>query len=199
VYGSNYGERPHRRWVLGIASALVGAGVVLGAYCLGASGRTQEAGGGSGLAPAPPATQVPTALPVAAPSTDPVQSATAWLRAYRSLAYSDPEPGAWADRVAPVVTDTLAEQYQAYRVGTAGADWAEYVNRMCVTTVDGAGGVIPDEAPRTADTVSVQVGGIVTTRCADYEVPPQPDETVGATVNLRLGGDGFWRVEKRLY
>ncbi|MCU1650989.1 MAG: hypothetical protein JWQ60_2138, partial [Pseudonocardia sp.] len=49
MYGDDYGERPHRRWILGIASALVGAGVVLGAYCLGVSGRTQEAGGGSGL------------------------------------------------------------------------------------------------------------------------------------------------------
>jgi hypothetical protein len=176
------------------------AGVVLGAYYLGASSRTDDAINSTNQSSAPaPAAQVPAAPETAVPSTDPVQSAAAWLRAYRSLAYSDPGPATWVDRVTPVVTSRLAERYQTYRGGTAGADWAEYVNRMCVTTVDDAGGVVPDEAPRTDTSVNVQVGGTVTTRCADGKVPPRPDESAGMTVELELGDDGLWRVDKRLY
>jgi hypothetical protein len=201
VYGGEYEEQPKRPWLLGVASAVVGAAVVLGAYYVGQVTRPSDS------AASPPASQgaralahddTGTLLP-AQPSTDPVQSAVAWLRAYRSMGFSDATPGAWLGRVQPVVTGELAEQYQGYEDGSAGAGWSEYVRRMCLTSVDGAGGVIPDEAPRTPDAVSVQVGGTVTTRCADKQAPPQPDEAVGATVNLRLGADGFWRVEKRLY
>lgn len=72
----------------------------------------------------------------------------------------------------------------------------------CTAGVVGAEAVDGDpdrveEAPRSAASAFVQVAGEVVTTCAGDA--PAPAEQVAATVEVRRGGDGLWRVAKRLY
>lgn len=194
----------------GRIAAIAAVGVVAvgalaaGAYLLGgatapAAQPTQIGVPSSMPAPAEPSAQViqPSAA-VPAAASDPVVTAVAWLHAYRTLRFDDPAPTAWIDHVRPVVTDDLAATYEQYRAGGVGGDWAEFVARSCVSTVTDAGGVIPEEAPRTRSEVSVQVAGTLRTRCSDLE-GERPDEALAATLTLALGDDGLWRVEQRLF
>ncbi|GAA4554884.1 hypothetical protein GCM10023175_54010 [Pseudonocardia xishanensis] len=195
-YSENYRERARgRHWVGGIAAVAIGAAVVVGAYFIGQESRTVPV-----VEPAasPAGPKAAVAWPAVA-SPDPVLSATSWLHAYRTVTAQDAAASAWIDRVMPVVTGQLADSYEQAREGSSGARWAEFQERGCVTTVEDAGGVIPDEAPRSETVVNVQVSGRVTTICADRQAPPTPDETLGATLSLERGEDGLWRVSRRLY
>jgi hypothetical protein len=149
----------------------------------------------AGAAPAPVLTER------AAPATDPVLSAQRWLETSLAVSASDPEPTSWIDRVAPVVTGPLAEQYRRTpEDATRGVGWAEFVRRGCFTTVVDAGGNIPPEAPRDTDVVYVQITGQQITRCGD-DVPdrPAPPQPVAATVEVRLDDDqNVWRVARQV-
>jgi hypothetical protein len=147
---------------------------------------------------ASPSSRPGSRLPQAVASTDPVESAVTWLRAYRAVRFDDGTASAWIDRVRPVVTARLRAEYERYRNGSTGAEWNEFVEGRCETSVEDAGGVIPDEAPRTATNVNVQVAGSVTTHC-DEGVVAAPPEAVAATVQLVRGSDGRWRVSRRLH
>ena len=177
------------------ASAVVAAAVISLAYLLGAEGNH------------PSTTNTPTA---AAPSTtspgsptdpdagwDPVATATAWLRAYRAISWTDPAPGSWVDRVRPYIGTELATDYDRDRRGSVGAGWAPFVAQKCTATVRDVGGVIPPEAPRAPDSVYAQVSGTVVTQCATGT--PPPDEPVAATVEVRRGADRRWVVQRRLF
>jgi hypothetical protein len=211
---SGYG-RQHGRGHAGVT--VFGVALVLGlsvwaAYLFGAStaaGTIPPDSPGLEAAPAaptaPPASRTaPTTAPLptlarAEPSTDPVESAAAWLSAYRSVRYDDPTPMAWLDRVRPVVTQRLGTEYEGYRDGSIGAGWEEFGRQRCSAAVEDAGGVIPREAPRTRTTVHVQIAGTLHTRCQDPTAAQRPVEDLAATLKLVRGGDGLWRVDRRLY
>ena len=183
-----------RRWLVRAVLAVVVVAVLAGAYLLGAhrSGPTP--------APTPPAADTPPAPPqgvVAA--ADPLLSAVAWLRGYRTLSWTDSGPAAWSDRVQPVVTPQLGAQYRADRAGGGGAEWTDFVAQRCTTTVSGADAVIPAEAPRDDDAVYVQVTGDAVTTCATGTPPGTPTEHVAATLQLVRGTDQLWRVARRVF
>lgn len=186
------------RWLLGAGALLVVVVVVAGGYALGtAAGPGSVADGARGKAAAQgPAEVVLLPLPGAVASEDPVESALAWLRAARTQRFDD-APTAWIDRVLPVVTARLAQEYESYREGSVGADWAEFVQDRCTATVEEAGGVVPEEAPRSPSTVSVQVAGSLLTRCDRKDAAPRPTEHLAATLELIRQADGRWRVNER--
>lgn len=187
------------RGAAGVLAAVVLAGAVtVGAVtAIVATGAEEPAGGVLGAAPVP--AQLQPNLRVAAPSGDPLETAGEWLQATLALSAADPEPTAWLDRVAPVVTGPLAAQHRDVRdLGSAGAGWDEFVARGCSTTVVDLGGTIPPEAPRTPSTVYVQIAGQQVTSCRGDELGrPAAVDPVAATLELQLG-DGLWRVAQRL-
>lgn len=211
MYDHGYEARPRRRWLQGVGIATVVAVLGIGAYALGQASREAPQAGlpnSPVVAPAPPSagTAPPRGAPAVAAGPDPVVVATSWLQAYRSVRFDDPTPAAWIDHVRPVVTDRLAATYEQYRDGSVGADWTQFVSRQCMTTIEDLNGVIPDEAPRTATTVNVQVAAVLRTRCAagSGDGSGVGDEVgangpVSATVTLKKARDGLWRVDKRLY
>jgi hypothetical protein len=134
-----------------------------------------------------------------APTRDPLRSATAWLRGYRTQSWTDPQPWSWTLRVLPVVTGALASEYRTVQSAAGGAEWADYVARRCATDVSSLGAVIPAEAPRSAAEVYVQVTGDAGTHCGTGAPPGGGTEHLAATVELVLGPDGLWRVANRLY
>lgn len=148
---------------------------------------------------APSGPTPPIALGPAVPATDPLESARQWLRAYRQLAWTDPRPSAWADRVTSVTTGSLAEDYRALRQASGGAEWRDFVSHQCATSVQPLAAVIPPEAPHTPTDVFVLVSGDATTACAAGDPPGDPVEHLAATVELVMGPDGFWRATRRLY
>ena len=190
-------ERGRRRW-LPLVCAVV-AVLVLGvvAYLLGATRAAPAGRLGGGVAS--PSTPPVMSAPVV-PSQDPLVSATAWLRGYRTQSWTDAEPWSWTTQVLPVVTGQLAAEYRAVRGAPGGAEWAGYVARRCVTAVSGVGAVIPGEAPRSDTEVYVQVSGDALTRCG-VGAPPGEEGTehLAATVELVRGPNGLWRVTNRLY
>jgi hypothetical protein len=177
------------------AGAVVAAAVISLVYLLGAEGNH------------PSTTNTPTAAPpsTASPGSptdpdagrDPVATATAWLRAYRQVSWTDPTPGSWVDRVRPYIGTELAADYDRDRQGSVGAEWGTFVAGKCTATVRDVGGVIPPEAPRAPDSVYAQVSGTVVTQCATGTPPPA--EPVAATVEVRRGVDGRWVVQRRLF
>lgn len=181
------------RWVAAVlAFVLVGAS----AYWMGAS-QDPDPGGSSGpVATSPPAAGAPISV---TPSQDPLQSAIAWLRGYRTQAWTDPQPWTWTTRVLPAVTGALSDQYRALRNADGGSEWLDYVARRCSTTVSAPGAVIPDEAPRSTTEVYVQVTGNAVTNCGTGLAPGGTSEQLAATVELVRGSDGLWRVRNRLY
>jgi hypothetical protein len=199
------------------ASGLVVVLLGVGAYGLGAMTAPHAL-------PAPPAAEAPAAAPPepAPPSTappptavsgdadpprlrrgeasgQPTESAVSWLRAYRSVRFDDSSPSSWINRVRPVVTAGLYAEYESYRGGSTGAEWDEFVRGRCQTVVEDVGAVIPDEAPRTEERVSVQVAGTAVTRCDTGAAAAAPPEPVAATLELVKARDGLWRVSRRLY
>ena len=129
---------------------------------------------------------------------DPVAVATAWLRAYRGIAWTDRSPSSWADRVRPYISRDLAAEYDQARQGTAGTSWASFVHDQCTATARDVEGIIPPEAPRAPDSVYVQVSGTVVTECATG-APSTPPEAVAATVEVRRMPDGRWVVNRRVF
>jgi hypothetical protein len=175
------------------AGVVVAAAVISLAYLLGAEGNH------------PSTTKTPVAAPPPGPARptdpdagrDPVATATAWLRAYRAISWTDPAPSSWVDRVRPYIGTELAADYERDRAGSVGAGWAPFVAGKCTSTVRDVGGVIPPEAPRAPDSVYAQVSGTVVTQCATGT--PPPDEPAAATVEVRRGADGRWVVQRRLF
>ncbi|MGH7745424.1 MAG: hypothetical protein ACREQ5_11620 [Candidatus Dormibacteria bacterium] len=177
-----------------VASAVVAAAVIALAYLLGADRNHPSTG--------VPTAAAPSTIPRARPTEpdagrDPVATATAWLRAYRQISWTDPTPSSWVDRVRPYIGTELAADYERDRQGSVGAAWAPFVAHKCTSTVRDVGGVIPPEAPRAPDSVYVQGSGTVVTQCATGT--PPPDEPVAATVEVRRGVDGRWVVQRRLF
>lgn len=194
-----------RGWIVIAGVVVLVAGLVAAAYWIGASsGSDEPSASPRSSAPAPessaeaaPSSGLPTPEN-GEPATDPIEAARAWLVNFRSVAWDDPTPTAWIDRVRPYVTDALAAEYEALREGGVGAEWEIFVERKCTSTVPDADGVIPPEAPASETAVYVNVSGTVTTACEDGE-PPTPKVDAGGTIELMRGEDGYWRVNQRLY
>lgn len=194
-----------RGWI--VIAGVVGLvlGLVAAAYWIGtSSGPDEPPASPSSAAPAPesivetaPSSTLPTPEN-GEPATDPIEAARAWLVNFRSVAWDDPTPTAWIDRVRPYVTDALAAEYEALREGGVGAGWEIFVKRECASTVPDADGVIPPEAPVSDTTVYVNISGTVTTTCEEGE-PPTPAVGAGGTMELLRGEDGYWRVNQRIY
>lgn len=193
------------RIAVGAAAAVVAASLVGTAYWLGTRNEQPAA-----AAPAPttspssstsstvttPATS-PTTSALPAPN-DPVTAGVDWLITYEGRSWQQPA-GQWVDAVAPYVTDQLEQQYVPDRDGSVGAAWPAFVTAHCTTVVQQAGGVIPDEAPRTDTTVYVQVSGSSVTTCTNGQPPPPATVPVAATLEVQRGTDGQWRVNDRMY
>ena len=177
------------------AGAVVAAAVIALAYLLGAHDKGNHPATPGTPAAAPPSGSAQPTEPEA--GRDPVATATAWLRAYRAVSWTDPAPGSWVDRVRPYIGTELAADYERDRQGSVGAERAAFVAQKCASTVRDVGGVIPPEAPRAPDSVYAQVSGTVVTQCATGT--PPPDEPVAATVEVRRGVDGRWVVQRRLF
>lgn len=180
-----------------LASAVVAAGIIGLAYLLGAHSTQPRSANASAIGVARGAAP-PAGSAAAAPLRDPVPAATAWLRAYRGISWTDPAPDSWVERVRPYVGADLAAQYDQARQGNAGTSWASFVHDHCTSTVRDIGGVIPPEAPHAPDSVYVQVSGTVITECA-AGTPSTPTEPVAATVEVRRIPDGHWVVNRRLF
>lgn len=192
------------RIAVGAAAAVVAVSLVGTAYWLGTRSQQPAAAApapntsASTSRPArttPPSTSATSALP--APN-DPVTASVDWLITYEGRSWQQ-SPGQWVDAVAPYVTDQLEQQYAPDRDGSAGASWPAFVTAHCTTTVQQAGGVIPDEAPRTDTTVYVQVSGSAVTTCTNGQPPPPASVPVAATLEVQRGADGRWRVNDRMY
>ncbi|WP_143510614.1 hypothetical protein [Pseudonocardia sp. Ae717_Ps2] len=137
--------------------------------------------------------------PHAVPDRDPLTTARRWLKASRSVNFTDPRPVTWTERVAPVLTGAAAQDNTATAQAPAtGAGWEQLVANRCSTTVSEIGAVIPPEAPRTDRQVYVQVTGAVRTGC-EGDGLVAPPEHAAATLALAFGPDGLWRVSERLY
>src|SRR5256885_10872306 len=93
-----------------VASAVVAVGVVGLAYLLGAHSTAPRPGNASAIGM--PRSAAPPAGPADPPAWgDPVAVATAWLRAYRGIAWTDRSPSSWADRVRPYARRDLAPEH----------------------------------------------------------------------------------------
>jgi hypothetical protein len=180
-----------------VASAVVAVGVIGLAYLLGAHSTAPRPGNAAAIGM--PRSAAPPAGPADPPAWgDPVAVATAWLRAYRGIAWTDRSPSSWADRVRPYVSRDLAAEYDQARQGNAGTSWASFVHDQCTATARDVEGIIPPEAPRAPDSVYVQVSGTVVTACATG-APPTPPEAVATTVEVRRMPDGRWVVNRRVF
>ncbi|MGH3827204.1 MAG: hypothetical protein ACRDQX_08520 [Pseudonocardiaceae bacterium] len=178
---------------------VVAVAVIVVAYLLGTHTSDHHPALAAGRGTTSPSTAAaPAVHPSAGGVADPVTTATAWLRAYRGLQWTDSSPSAWVDRVRPYVGDDLAKEYDRAREGSAGSTWTAFVRDKCTATVSEVGAVIPPEAPRAPDSVYVQVAGTVLTECAAGQ-PPAPSEPVAATVEVRRSAGGRWVVSRRLF
>lgn len=130
-------------------------------------------------------------------ASDPVAAATEWLVISHGISWTDPKPGAWIDRVRPVVTDRLATEYAGYRDGGDGTDWDTIVAHRCTSTVVGATGTVPSETPATTSAANVLVSGDLTTTCTAGQPPAA--QKLAATVTVLRGPDGTWRVDQQVY
>lgn len=152
--------------------------------------QTTSASSGTGIASTPP--------PPATPSADPVKTAKQWLINYRSISWADAKPSAWIDRVRPVITDRLAAEYDQLRDGSGGADWTDFVQRRCTSTVELVDGTRPSENPGTDTAVTVLVSGEITTTCAAGQ-PPTPTTRFAATLTVINSGGTGWHVDRQVY
>jgi hypothetical protein len=180
-----------------VASVVVALAVIAVAYLLGAHRSDQ---GGADTPAAGMRRSAPPPVGSTNPATvgDPVAVATAWLRAYRGIVWTDRSPSSWVDRVRPYVSSDLATEYEHTRQGTAGTMWTSFVHDQCTATARDVDGVIPPEAPHAPDSVYVQVSGTVVTQCA-AGTPSTPIEPVAATVEVRRMPEGRWVVNRRLF
>ncbi len=138
-----------------------------------------------------------TAVPSNAPGNDQArQVAASWLRAYRSSNWTDARPGAWVDRVAPWVTETLNAADQQYRDADGGADWTQFVAGQCHDTVTDVSAVIPREAPGGQDSTNVDVTGTVVTSC---DATAADSQQTASTTLLVVRISGGWKVDQRVH
>jgi hypothetical protein len=152
---------------------------------------------GRSAARTPPPSRRETTPPVDMPRVDTPQAvAIQWLSAYRSAAWTDPDPAAWIDRVRPYVTDAMHTRNTTLRDGSTGTDWTEFVDQRCETSVSELAAVIPAEAPGTTTAANVLVAGTVNTACADNTTPSI--EPAAATLVVVKTSNG-WRVDQRIF
>lgn len=183
--------------VLGwVGGGIAAAALVVGAYLLGAQDRAPDSSRSPDASPAAP---LPAAPVEVRPAANPERTAVAWLVGYRTLSWSDPSPSAWIARVAPVLTPRMIEEYRGYADGSGGATWAAFVEQRCVSRVTRPVATISGEAPRGAHELYIDIQGFVNTSCTTGEPPGEADEQVSATLQLRLGDDRLWRVDRRVY
>lgn len=183
-----------RQGVLVAVAVLAAAGVVVLAFVAGAHSRHRS---GDENAPAAAAAPQPGTPAAARAGTDPEHAAEEWLRAYHTVIYTDPAPAAWTDRVRPAVTGELAQQILGLNGASGGAEWADFVAQRCQSSTRDVDAIVPAEAPRSPNSAFVQVSGNVVTTCVGNT--PEQVEQVVATVEVERGGDGLWRVAKRLF
>lgn len=138
-----------------------------------------------------------TSVAAADPDDAVEELAAAWLVAYRTSSYTS-QADAWIDRTAPYVTDALRQQNLQLRDGGRGPGvvWQDFFDRRCIARVADAVAVIPPEAPRTDDTVHVQVAGTLRTSCTTGTDPP--DEALAVTLTA-VRTDAGWRIASRDY
>lgn len=132
-------------------------------------------------------------------AADPTDAATGWLRTSRGLDWTDPTPTTWTSRVRSYATDVLMASYSQTNSTGPGVGWDQFVQARCSTRVLNAGASVPSEAPRTNTSVYVQVSGQVVTTCLDGPAPSPGNEDASATVEVRRGTDGAWRVNHQLF
>lgn len=96
----------------------------------------------------------------------------------------------------PYVTDAMHTRNTTLREGNAGADWTDFVDEHCVSSVTELAAVVPAESPGTATTVNVLVTGTVSTTCA--ESADRPTEQASTTLVVTKTSTG-WRVDQRLF
>lgn len=183
-----------RQGALVAGATLAAAGVVMLAFVAGAHSRDNR---GAEKAPTASAAPQPSTLAPATPGTDPERAAQEWLRAYRTVIYTDPTPTAWTDRVRPAITGDMAQQIRGLGDAGGGAEWADFVAQRCQSSTRDVAAIVPAEAPRNPTSAFVQVSADVVTTCAGNT--PDRVEQVAATVEVQRGGDGLWRVAKRLF
>lgn len=183
-----------RQGVLVTITALVAAGVVILAFVAGANSRDNHS---AEKAPSAGAAPQPGRPAAATPGTDPERAAEEWLRAYRTVIYTDPTPTAWTDRVRPAITGDMAQQIRGLSDASGGAEWVDFVAQRCQSSARDIGAIVPAEAPRSPTSAFVQVSADVVTTCAGNT--PDQVEPVAATVEVQRGRDGLWRVAKRLF
>ncbi len=190
--------------VVGVAVVVL---VVVAAAVAGVGPAADRAAGSvppTAVVPAPSGGGARPRAPLPAlPSSDPRDVAVAWLQAYRTARY-DEAPHAWAGRVRPLVTASLAAFYSRSQEGGAGAAWAQRVAARCDSAVEMPTAVVPAEAPRTKNVVIVQVVATLRTRCAvggigggNSGTVSAGTEAVAATLKMQRGPDGLWRVAAR--
>jgi hypothetical protein len=176
-----------------VLAGVAGTAVIALAFVTGQDSRDQRDAGQGPALEAPPAPDTPAP---AVPGGDPVLAAQEWLRAFRTVAYTDPAATSWAERVRPVVIEELAQEVSALEDADGGVAWVDFVARQCRSATRDVSAVVPEEAPRAASNAFVQVSGEVVTDCAGE---PEQVEPVAATVEVQRGPDGLWRVAKRLF
>lgn len=152
------------------------------------AGATSSTATVTATAPPPPAT----------PINDPINAAKQWLIGYRSISWTDPKPSAWIDRIRPVITERLAAEYDRLRNGGGGADWNDFVQRRCTSSVANLDGTQPSENPGTAKSVTVLVSGEIKTTCTAGQ-PPTPTTRFATTLTVINSGSNGWRVDRQVY
>ena len=146
----------------------------------------------------PPATSggAPGPAVISAASTGtPQGAAVAWLTALRTASFGD-AAGGWVHKVTPYVTASLEISYRKIAASGrgGGADWTTFVQHQCVSTLVNAAGIIPPEAPVSADAAHVQVSGTLATVCRSGT--KASTQFLAATV-LVIKDHGRWAVAKR--
>lgn len=170
-----------------LGSALAIAGAATAMFLLWPSGD-----------PAPPPTLPPHSTESDLRNDPAAEVAERWLTASRTVSHNDPSPTTWIERALPLTTGPLDRELRRARDGSPGADWSTFVARRCRTSVEQLHVTIPAEAPRTDDSVYVQLSAVVVTHCAKGQDKPT-SEPVAATVGVLRGPDGTWRVNRRLF
>ncbi len=182
-----------RALLLGLAG-VAGCAMIALAFVAGQDSHDERDAGQRPALEAPPA---PVAPAPAVPGSDPGLAAQEWLRAFRTVAYTDPSATTWTERVRPVVTEELAEQVRTLEGASGGTAWTDFVARRCRSSTRNVSAVVPGEAPRAPSSAFVQVSGDVVTDCVGEA--PGAVEPVEATVEVQRGPDGLWRVARRLF
>lgn len=126
-----------------------------------------------------------------------IDVARRWLVNYRTADANDPGPDAWIDRVHNDVTTAMNTRDNALRGHGGGADWHQFVQNDCHSSVTDLTSLIPPESTGTANEVNVQLTGTLITTCTTNDTAPQKTP-IAATVLVRHQPTG-WKVDRSLY